>query len=133
MIPQAVTPDLINWIFGFIAIVGGGLSTLLLGTVKTLRDSNEDLRARDADREKAIVELKAKVATLEADRDALQRVVRRDDEWQKVSNDLMRHNAQAREHWAKYEHQMDVYERTMSRLMRTVNEILDLVRGRKHE
>jgi len=86
-------------VFGVIALVASGISTLLLGSLKTLRDSNADLRARVGDVEEKNNRLMAEVVMLKNDRDALARVVRGDDRLDELVAKQDAHHRDAIEHW----------------------------------
>ena len=86
-------------VFGVIALVSSGIASLLLGSLKTLRDSNADLKERVdilEDKDKRNV---AKIVLLEGDRDALARVVRGDDRLEELVSKQDQHHAAALEHW----------------------------------
>lgn len=91
--------ETLNAIVGVIAIISGGISALLWGSLKALRDSNSDLRARVDDLEDKNRLLAAEAVMAKADRDALARVVRGDDRLEEVVIKLDEHNRIAAEHW----------------------------------
>src|SRR5213593_2337932 len=90
-------------VFGVIALVSAGISTLLLGSLKTLRDSNSDLRARVGEVESKNLRLTEEVVILKADRDALERAVRGDDLLNIMVAKLDTHHKDAHHHWEKEE------------------------------
>lgn len=91
--------ETLNAIVGVIAIISGGISALLWGSLKALRDSNSDLRARVEDLEDKNRRYAAEIVMANADRDALARVVRGDDRLEEVVAKLDEHNRVAAEHW----------------------------------
>jgi len=86
-------------VFGVIAIVTSGISTLLFGSLKALRDANTDLRARVGDLEDKNRQMVAEVVMLKSDRDALARVVRGDDRLEELVSKQDLHHRESTEHW----------------------------------
>ena len=93
----------LNSILALIAIVVAGLGTMLLGSLKTVRDSNSDLRLRIGDLEIKVTALGAENVTLKNDRDALARQYRGDDKLDAFTAKLEAHHRESMAHWAKGE------------------------------
>jgi hypothetical protein len=86
-------------VLGVIALVSSGIASLLLGSLKTLRESNADLRDRVGDLEKENNRNIAEIVLLKNDRDALARVVRGDDRLEEMVSKQDEHHVAALEHW----------------------------------
>lgn len=84
---------------GIVVIVVGGAAALQYGTVKVLRETASDLRARVEDLEKSRTKDRAENAQLIADRDALSRVVTGEAHWVALGEQLDAHHREAVEHW----------------------------------
>ena len=116
--------DTVSQILVVVALVAGGISTMQLNTVRTLRADRDDYKERDARRITEIADLRtelasvkaemgAEIVTLKNDRDALQRTMRGDDHFDNlgVKVDQMtaqlnvlsvtasEHNDSAKHHW----------------------------------
>lgn len=89
----------LNVIFSVVAAISAGISTLLLGSLKTLRDSNADLRSRVGDLEATNRLLTAEVAQAKSDREALARQVRGDDTLEALVTNLDSHHRDSLAHW----------------------------------
>lgn len=83
--------------------VAAGLAGLLFGTIRTLRESNQDLRDRVDDLERGRTEDRAKIAELRADNAALGRVVTGETYLVSLTDQLNTHQLEAREHWTRDE------------------------------
>jgi len=86
-------------VFGTITLVATAISTLLLGSLKTLRDSNEDLRKRIGELEGQNTRNMAEIVLLKGDRDALARAVRGDDRLEELVTKQDIHHRESQEHW----------------------------------
>lgn len=89
----------VNVVFSVVAVISAGISTLLLGSLKTLRDSNADLRSRVGDLEATNHLLTAEVAQAKADRDAFARAARGDDTLEALVTNLDAHHRDSLAHW----------------------------------
>lgn len=90
-------------VLGITTVVAGGLVGLQIGSVRTLRSSNGDLRERVADLEKGRADDRAKNARLTADLDALGRVVTGETHLVALTHQLDDHHTEARTHWLRDE------------------------------
>lgn len=112
---------ILNAVFIIVALIAGGISTLLLGSVKALRDDRDDLRTRDEERRLKIAELTSQNTSLQAELAALGRQVRGEDQFASFeatltavvemlkrshlalgehNAKLSEHNQTAQKHWA---------------------------------
>lgn len=71
--------SLLSTILAVSTVVGVALAGLSLGTTRTLRASNTDLRDRIKDQEVVGKDCQARCSALEAERDALRRTVTAED------------------------------------------------------
>lgn len=80
---------------------------LQIGTVRTLRVSNGDLRDRVADLEKERLEDKAKNLELSGENQLLKAMVTGKVEWIAVTDQLEGHHREALSHWQATESKLD--------------------------
>lgn len=76
---------------------------LQIGTVRTLRESNKDLRDRVTDLEKERLEDKAENAELHSENQLLKAMVTGKVEWIAVTDQLEDHHRDAMAHWSTTE------------------------------
>lgn len=93
----------LEFILGALTLVISGVAALMLGTLKTLRDSNRDLRDRVTDLEAKTAAQAAAIVVLTNDRDALGRQVRGDDALATITEKLDDHHREAKVHWRRDE------------------------------
>lgn len=101
-----------------LAFVIGGIGLFRSNQIRGLRDSNDFLAQRDEVRQRELDDLKAQYTKLQADYDALRRVVTNEaymtalaerlaGQWTSMSQNVMAaleaHNEIARQHWEKEE------------------------------
>lgn len=84
-------------VVGVIAIAG--VAMLQLGTVRALRETNDDLRKRDEDRKGTIVELEAKVVTLTQERDVMSKMVTGEAHLAQIEGQLNDHHRESMQAW----------------------------------
>lgn len=96
----------VQTVFAVVAFIAAAYAAIQYASLKTLRDSNEDLRNRDRDRAAQIAELQAKVLELEALNTALGAAVRGDAYLTALSDDLTDHHKEAMQHWDDIRKQM---------------------------
>lgn len=91
---------------GIATAVASGLLGLQLGTMRTLRETNGDLRDRVSDLEKTRTEDRAQIAELTSDKAALARVVTGEahmvafgDQLTHFGHTLEQHDRAAKSHW----------------------------------
>lgn len=103
LLSKIVTGILAVSTFVAIALVG-----LMVGTIRTLRDSNADLRLRGEDLEKARDERDKELAALElkivdkaAENRLLSSMVQGRVDWTAISDQLEHHHTQAVAYWEK--------------------------------
>lgn len=91
--------ELLTSVFGIATLLAAGLAGLAWGTVKTLRDSNQDLRNRVSDLEDSDRAKSTKMAELESENKALGRLVTGEVHWQSIADMLDHHHREAQRHW----------------------------------
>ena len=91
---------ILTGVFGIGIIISGGWAGLTKGNLQNLRDANKDLRDRDADRDKKIVDLTNDNTRLQSDIAALSRVVTGEAYLTALADKLDEHHDEARLHWA---------------------------------
>ena len=96
----------LNVAFGLIALIAGGISTGLLGTVRTLKESNEALKSRADEQRQELSDLRAALALRTQQRDAFESAVRGDEKLDEMQLLLTRliahgetHHRKAIGHW----------------------------------
>lgn len=106
--------DILTTVLGVVVIVAGGLAALQQGQLKTLRDTNADLRARRDDLEKDVDRLEADVThrdeqlgTSEAEKEALRRVVTGEVQLTAITDLLEHHIADSSRGHARIEKAID--------------------------
>lgn len=93
--------DILVGVLAVFTIIATALVGILFGSLKTLRDTANDLRARVSDLEKERAEDKAKIAEEEAKSKILQSMVTGKVEWVALTDQLEEHHRQALGQWAK--------------------------------
>jgi regulator of replication initiation timing len=81
------------------AIIATALVGLMFGSLRTLRDTANDLRARVGDLEKERAEDKAENAELASENKWLRTTVTGKVEWTVVTDQIAEHHREARQHW----------------------------------
>ncbi len=94
---------LLTTIFAVTTILAAAIAGLVWGVVRTLRESNADLRGRVADLESKRAEDHAQIAELRADNAALGRLKTGEAHWTALRETLTQHHKQAQSHWGKEE------------------------------
>ena len=87
-----------------VLVVTAGLLGLQQGTVRTLRDSNQDLRNRRDDLEKENLGLETRVSKLAAENDVLKSIVTGEVHWAALNDQLEEHHKQAVDYWDRTGH-----------------------------
>lgn len=90
-----------------VLVVTAGLLGLQQGTVKTLRDTNQDLRDRRDDLEKENNLLEITASKLKAENDVLKSIVTGEVHWAALNDQLEAHHGQALTHWARVTQLLD--------------------------
>lgn len=111
---------IISTAFGVVAAVAAGVVAIQYSTLATLRATAEDLRGRVGDLESERDRLASQVGILTADRDALGRQMRGDEQWVRITTQLTKHNEQADSHWVR---ELELL-RDMQALMRHIDAVL---------
>lgn len=89
-------------------LVATGLAGLMIGSLRTLRDNNNDLTNRVGLVEGKVIDRDAEIALLKADRDALARVVVGEADRAALMDLLVDHHHQAMLQWAETKDILDV-------------------------
>lgn len=92
--------NLLTAVFGVAALIGGGLAGLLYGGLRTLRDSNKDLRDRVADLEKDRAEEKTAKAELTTEVRFLRSALAGKPEWIALTDQMEEHHKASLAAWA---------------------------------
>lgn len=91
--------NIVVGVLSVFTIIATALVGILFGSLKTLRDTANDLRARVLDLEKERAEDKAKIAEEEAKSKILQSMVTGKVEWVALTDQLEEHHRQALGWW----------------------------------
>jgi len=94
-------------VLAIIVTITTALVGLQIGTVRTLRESNRDLRDRVTDLEKERLEDKAENAELASENSLLKAMVTGKVEWIAVTDQLEGHSREAVAHWTATEARLD--------------------------
>jgi hypothetical protein len=101
-------------------IVAAAFAGLMIGTQRTLRDSNTDLRARVTDLEQERSERDAKIAAIElivtereAENKLLSSMVQGRVDWTAIGDQLEEHHRQALLWWSKTEQHLSSIEKSL--------------------
>lgn len=92
--------DWLNALQGTLAValvVTTGLLGLQQGTVRTLRESNGDLRARREDQDKYVAEVEVKLSKCEAENEVLRTVVTGEAHLEALTHQLDEHHRESME------------------------------------
>jgi hypothetical protein len=94
-------------IAGFIIAVGSisGIG-LMRDRLSVLKDSNEDLRARDNDRGKELADIRTELAEVQAENRLLKAMVTGRVEWTAISDQLEEHHRQSLAAWKRIENKV---------------------------
>jgi hypothetical protein len=99
---SSIQPVLAGVLFVTTAIATAGVG-LMFGSLKTLRDTAEDLRNRVADLERERAEDKAAAAEMSSENALLRAMVTGKVEWVALTDQLEQHHREAIGHWTRTE------------------------------
>ena len=132
-----VSGGILTTILTVATIIACAVTGLTVGTVRTLRDSNNDLRGRVKDLEDNRAADQALIATQKADLDALGRVVTGEVHWKAQSEQLLSLTTQvvqlqqeARQHWTTEQFRWETLTTGISRLVEVQEATLAELRQR---
>lgn len=112
-------------------IIACAVTGLTVGTVRTLRDSNSDLRGRVADLESSDRSKTLKITELTADRDAAVRMATGEAHWLALGEHLDLHHAEAREAWRKADQRFEQVTPHIEKVERLLEILVEAQTGRK--
>lgn len=104
--------DVWDKVVPFITVAAFGALFLVYGTTKTLRDTNQDLRAQHEDDKARIAERDTEIATMQKTQaemegriSVLESLVTGAVNWHAISDQLEAHHRESLEHWRRTMHQ----------------------------
>lgn len=114
-------------VFSATTVVAATLAALAYGVMRTLRESNGDLRARVTDLEKDRTERDAKIAELKALYDTARQIATGEVQWEALVDLQTQHQKDARAHWAEEIRLLAVLGEARNHWAREVELIEDLI------
>ena len=94
---------IITGVLSITTIIATALVGVLFGSLKTLRDTANDLRSRVSDLEKERTEDRAEIAEAHSENKVLKALVTGKVEWVALTDQLEEHHRQALGVWVKFE------------------------------